>query len=278
MFLSTTISGIRLTLSHCLDLLLPLSCLLCGETTGIQAGLCSSCQHYLPPIERYCRTCGIPLVESAGSQDICGACLQQDPPFHQCRSLFHYQPPVDQMISRFKYHADFAVGRCLGRLLGQAMCRHYSDQTLPETLVPIPLHRNRLRQRGYNQALELARGASSYCGIPVSTRDISRTRDTPPQTRLSAAERQKNVRNVFSVSAANRFKGVTHVVIIDDVMTTMSTASSLAKLLRSQGVETIDIWTLARVSQESIIGGEHRVLNQQITLKKSADSKYNSVI
>jgi len=215
----------------------------------------------LKPFEPYCRICGMALVESAGMQEVCGGCCTKSPPFRQCRSLFHYQPPISKLITDFKFNAGFAQGHALAVLLAQAMQQHYSNSRLPQTLVPVPLHRKRLCRRGYNQALELAKVISPICGIPVSFGDIIRIRDSPPQTSLSALARKENVRNVFSISAANCFNGVTFVAVIDDVMTTMSTASALSKMLTLQGVEIVDVWTLARVSQEAMLV---RIENQKL--------------
>jgi ComF family protein len=149
-----------------------------------------------------------------------------------------------------KDHGQLIHGRMLSELLIELLAKDLPSNlnsttmtTLPEVLIPVPLHVHRLRQRGYNQALEIARHLSRQLQIPLDTYSCQRVLDTPHQQGLSATERKRNLKQAFRV---NKPLGYRHVALIDDVMTTGTTLNILAALLRRQGVERIDNWCLAR--------------------------------
>jgi ComF family protein len=147
-----------------------------------------------------------------------------------------------------KFHRRLEAAPLLGALLAGAVMR--SGEPLPELIVPVPMSHARLRQRGYNQALELARPVSRQLGIPLDWQSCRRARHTPAQTSLKARERRKNMRGAFVVQ-----RGLpSHVAILDDVITTGATATELALALKRSGVARVEVWACARAGE----GGESR--------------------
>jgi ComF family protein len=151
---------------------------------------------------------------------------------------FTYAEPVTALVRRFKFHDDLAAGRILARLAAEA----FVDST-PKALIPIPLHATRLRQRGFNQALELARYWGRRQGIPVLPQALIRTRATETQSSLPAEARRTNVAGAFQASGILP----AHVALVDDVVTTGSTTAEAAKALLQAGASRVDVWCLARV-------------------------------
>jgi ComF family protein len=214
--------------------------------------LCGNCRNELPKIDNYCTKCCSELdvkVEAPTQENAnCAQCLKNPLPFRHCRALFRYQPPVSNLLRSYKFDEGFAEGRVLSLLLAKEFQRHYSMSNLPDILIPVPLHRNRLRKRGFNQAAEIAKTISGECGVPVSLNHVIKSIDTVPQSELSKLARHKNLRNVFSVSSGTDFQAVKSAAIIDDVVTTTTTVASVAKALQSAGIKTIDVWAIARTS------------------------------
>lgn len=218
--------------------LLPTTCLLCGAPGGADLDLCPGCRAALPVIGPACRYCGAAL--EAG-QAVCGPCLRRPPPFAATIAPYHYAAPVDHLIWQLKFRGRLAPARTLGRLLADA--GRDREDSLPECLVPVPLHRRRLGERGYNQAVELARPVARQLGIPLAPRLARRAHATPPQAELDGRERRRNVRGAFTVPQAPAAR---HVAIVDDVVTSGATVSELAQALRRAGVERVEVWAVAR--------------------------------
>lgn len=215
----------------------PLRCLLCGAPGVDGRDLCRECTRTLPWNRCACLRCALPLPVPAPA---CGDCLQQPPPLHEAHAALRYGFPVDRLLPRLKFHADLACGR----LLSQLMIEAFAGLPPPEALMPLPLHRRRLRSRGYDQALELARPLSHALGIPMLDGVLLRHRATAPQSQLDAAARRRNLRGAFAVSQRGALP--THVALVDDVMTTGATLHAAAKTLRRAGVARVDAWLCAR--------------------------------
>lgn len=196
----------------------------------------------------------------------CGRCLRHPPPLTAVHAAFVYGPPLDRLLPRLKFHDDLAAGRLLARLMaeslmdrcvagasahaGQAGFDGASARPWPQAVIPLPLHRRRLRQRGYDQALELARPLARALALPLRTDLLQRVRETAPQSRLDAPARRKNLRGAFmatSASAKPAPEPLSHVALIDDVMTTGATLHAAAAALRRAGIERVDAWVCARV-------------------------------
>jgi len=224
------------------------SCVLCGgacppATSGKNlAGLCLGCHGDLPWIESACRSCGLPLPESA-DQLHCGECLENLPPFQQTIAPFYYSAPIRQWITGFKHRGHLLSGHLLGHLLLETLRDHYVDRPLPEVILPIPLHWRRLLWRGYNQSTELAKQLARGLEIPCRDDLLKRRRSTSSQQGLSREERLRNLKNAFQVNPNNPF---TRVALLDDVVTTGSTAREISHLLQQNGAKEIHLWAIAR--------------------------------
>jgi ComF family protein len=171
---------------------------------------------------------------------LCGRCQRHPPPWQAAWAPFRYGWPLDRLEARFKFGHDLAAGRALVALWrGQPR-----PLALPEVVVPVPLHRARLRQRGYNQALELARPLARALGVPLRHDLLARTRSTAAQSELDAPTRRRNVRGAFVMCA--EAPPPAHVAVLDDVMTTGATLAECARVLKRAGVARVDVWALAR--------------------------------
>ena len=216
--------------------LLPPRCLLCGEPGDDGRDMCAACHWWLPRNHCACPRCAIPLAVPG----TCGRCLRREPLLHFAHAAFVYAPPVDGLLARYKFHGDLAAGRLLAGLLAETL----DGVERPQALVPVPLHRSRLRQRGYDQALELARPLARATGVPLAAGLLQRHRRTAAQSELGAMARRRNLRGAFRVAARGRLPA--HVALVDDVMTTGATLHAAALALRRAGVERVDAWICAR--------------------------------
>ncbi|HWY24950.1 MAG TPA: ComF family protein [Nevskia sp.] len=221
-----------------LRLVLPEQCSLCHQPSRFP--VCAACRAELPWNRIACPLCARP--QDAGTGYICGSCAQTPPPFDSGWSAFRYATPIDQAVQGLKYRAGFRSGRWLGQEMAQALARR--SRPLPELLLPVPLHAGRLRRRGYNQALELARALGQTLSIEVAPQLARRLRATEDQIGKSAAERRRNIKGAFAVEAG-RLDG-RHIALVDDVMTTGSTLAELARVCRKAGAARIEVWTAAR--------------------------------
>jgi len=215
--------------------LLPHRCLVCGEP-GVGDDLCGLCRTALPWNRQACLRCGLPLPQA---EPACGECLKNPPPFAVSRAALVYAFPLDRLLLRFKFHGDLAAGR----LLSQLFCEGARVDELPQALLPVPLHASRLRERGYDQALELAKAIARKTGVPLHRHALRRVRGTARQSELGLAARQRNLRGAFAVANDSLPK---HVALIDDVMTTGATLRECATTLLRAGVERVDVWVIAR--------------------------------
>lgn len=212
-------------------------CLLCGESGAEGRDLCRACAGALPWNDSACLRCALPLP----APGTCGACLQRPPPLTETRAAFVYGFPLDRLVPRFKFHNDLAAGRLLSELMLQGVC----GLPRPSALVPVPLHDARLRQRGYDQAHELAKSLARALQVPLLSGLLVRARATAPQSELDAGARRRNLRRAFEVRAGAALPD--RVTLIDDVMTTGATLQAAAKSLRRAGVARVDAWVCARV-------------------------------
>ena len=218
----------------------PAHCLVCREaveTPGVD--LCTVCRHALPWQRHACPRCALPLGAPAPA---CGSCLRRPPPVAETRAVFRYAPPLDRLLPRLKFHDDLAAGRLCAALMADVLV----DAPRPDALVPLPLHRARLRARGFDQTLELARPLARTLSLPLRDDLLVRGRATAPQSRLDAAARRRNLRGAFSVRTGGLPPA--HVALVDDVMTTGATLHAAADALLRAGVGRVDAWVCARVA------------------------------
>jgi ComF family protein len=168
----------------------------------------------------------------------CQGCSARKPPWLRAIVPLAWKFPVDVLISRFKYSGALHYGAVLGRLL--AACCGGSQV---DGIVPVPLHRRRLAERGFNQARELARPVAEHCGIPILDDACQRIMPTTSQAGLAAQQRYRNVRGAFHASSGVRGR---RLAILDDVLTTGSTAQAVARELLRSGAAATEIWAVAR--------------------------------
>jgi ComF family protein len=218
--------------------LLALHCMVCGERGQDGRDLCRACHAALPWQGPACLRCALPLP----GPGVCGACLQDAPPLTEAHAAFDYAFPLDRLLPRLKFHRDFASGR----VLAQAMADRCRRLPQPDALLPLPLHRGRLRRRGYDQALELARPLARALALPLLDGTLKRSKQTSAQSRLDADARKRNLRGAFHVVANEPLPA--HVVLVDDVMTTGATLHAAAGALLASGVRRVDAWICARVA------------------------------
>ncbi|HJS21946.1 MAG TPA: ComF family protein [Steroidobacteraceae bacterium] len=224
--------------------LLPPYCVLCGGAGQRPVlDLCEPCAAELPWNRVACARCAAPLPAGTPAGSLCGDCLRRPPRFARALVPFHYAYPLDRLVKDFKYHGRLAYGRVLGTLCVQHLRAHAGP--LPELLVPVPLHPARHRERGFNQSGEIARHVAATLGIALDERLCRRARATVDQTTLSARERRQNLRGAFVLE---RKPAARHIAILDDVLTTGSTANELARTLLRGGVKQVSVWAVARAT------------------------------
>ena len=218
------------------------TCVLCeaDATTGVS--LCRDCLGDLPLIKHSCHRCGLP-TEVDIADALCGQCQKQVPPIDYMVSSLEYAYPVGHLVSQLKFQHHLSHANILSHILLKTLKERLSDRAMPELIIPVPLHKKRLRERGFNQALELARPIAKHFSIPVAKSLVVRVKHTQAQSLLNAKLRHQNLKDSFEI-----IKPITekHVVIIDDVVTTGTTVYELARLLKTSGVETVGVWAVAR--------------------------------
>lgn len=173
---------------------------------------------------------------------LCGNCLSHHYEYDQVYSPFLYSEDIRYLITKFKYQKKIHYARILSELFIQQAAQ-YTNFQLPDAIIPMPMHPGRLKERGFNQALEISRFFSAFYQLPLDYSNLIRSRYTDLQAGLAASERQKNVRQAFAIKEPSVDK---HIALVDDVMTTGSTVNEAAKLLKKHGVERVDVWTIAR--------------------------------
>ena len=226
------------------DLFFPPRCLACGVDLAatVTPLFCQACQDQLPWITApLCTCCGVPF--QAGVNHLCGACLANPPSFNLARSLFRYQDPLRSRILALKFQRDLTLLPSLAALCRQAAV--YAEFIEPDYIVPVPLHPIRLRERGFNQALHLARSCFPQWRSCIVPELLLRLEHTPPQTSLGGRARRRNLRGVFIVARGRRVDGK-KVLLIDDVYTTGTTVEACSQALQQAGAARVEVFTLAR--------------------------------
>lgn len=225
------------------DIVFPPMCLLCGERSP-EKGFCDGCGGLLEK-ERInsplCIVCGTPFLSTKGVDHACGRCVEEPPFFTSARSAFVFEGKVLDAVHKLKYGGDTVLAGPLAALV------RASHLHLPQGLsmvVPVPLHPGRLRERGFNQSLLIARELSRAYALPLVYDRLRRARDTGQQVGLKAAERKNNVSGAFTIDDGGFFKG-RKVLLVDDVITTGATLNECAKVLKKAGAEVTAI-TVAR--------------------------------
>lgn len=251
------------------EALFPSKCLLCGDFfeppgpsqarrggfEGALAGwLCAACRVDWEAIASpLCPRCGLPFISSEVGDHLCGDCRTRPGAFDRAIAVGYYAGALKALILQFKFHGQVGLAQPLGRLLLDAFLRHWVTDAV-DLILPVPLHRRRMRQRGYNQAYLLVRhwprwyealhGAPLACRIEREL--LRRIRPTTPQTGLNRGERERNLNRAFALEGPLPEKGL-RILLVDDVLTTGATVNACARVLNAAGAERVDVLTLARV-------------------------------
>lgn len=218
-------------------------CWLCQQPLHFSRhGICSFCVRNLPPPPPCCPRCGLP---SASQTFDCGRCLNKPPPWDAMIYSTDYLPPLSGLVMRLKFSRQPELAVTLARLLLLRWLTRFraGDVVRPDVVLSVPLHRRRYFSRGYNQSELLAQPLARWLGSQFRPQALRRIRSTPPQQHLSEAARKLNLRNAFLCT--ENFQGK-HVALIDDVVTTGSTLREISKILRNQGVVSLQIWCICR--------------------------------
>jgi ComF family protein len=232
-----------------LSQLFPSRCIICQQTVNSPAvnehiEICPECLSSLPHNTTCCGRCALPLAEEISESVLCGRCIQKSPVFDYAHSLFHYEDDIIKLVHQLKFSEKITYARTIGEmLLLKLQDEILATNEKPECLLPVPLHKARLRQRGFNQSIEIARVIAKKLEIPMVIDAVVRQRSTDSQTGLNAKLRQKNIKGAFRIEHEFNYK---HVLIIDDVVTTGSTVNELAKLLKRNKVKRVGVLSIAR--------------------------------
>jgi ComF family protein len=232
------------------DIIFPRQCPACAEILDQPARqfFCSSCSGRINFItDNFCPICGIPFFSSPAGSHICGDCLGNRPYFAQARAVAGFETVIMEAIHKFKYSRSLSAGNALGCLMADFSFPDFvfSEYSL---LIPVPLHIKRLRERGFNQSLLLAREIGKKHELPVNFSLLKRIKFTLTQTGLNKIEREKNIKGAFAVKDRKKVAG-RNIILIDDVYTTGATINECSRVLLKAGAQKVAVLTLSRVTQ-----------------------------
>jgi ComF family protein len=235
-FLTAAIASVRRGALDAARVALPQRCELCAGHSGTDL-VCQACTRDLPRIGDACPVCALPALGGV----ICGSCLAHPPPFDATIAAYAYAFPVDRLVQAFKYQGRLGLADwCAGAIV---VARGRVPAPAPAHVVALPLAAERQRERGFNQAAEIARGVASRIGAALIHTGVRRTRATAPQTALPWTERATNIRGAFA--CAIDLNGI-HIAVVDDVMTTGATLAEFARTLKAAGATRVENWVVAR--------------------------------
>ncbi|MGG6463043.1 ComF family protein [Solilutibacter silvestris] len=230
--------GWRRAVDAAIDAFYPRRCLACDGDGQSGLDLCRLCEAELPWLPPACPRCALPSMFGLP----CERCSGRASPIQRTRAAFLYNAPIDRLLPRLKFHEDL----CAGRLASSLMLRVLQHADRPDAVIAIPLHRKRLRKRGYNQALELAKPIAQAFDLPLRGDLLHRRQHTTAQSSLDKDARAVNMQDVF-VGLRGKREVPRHVALVDDVMTTGATLEAAAIALKAIGVQRVDAWVCARV-------------------------------
>ena len=234
------------SLKASVDFFLPPACLLCGQrlqdSTRQQPDFCEACMAGVTPLgPAHCCLCAQPFADATSSH-LCGACLKRPPRFTRVHAACRYRGSIKDAVHLLKHRNQLSLAKPLGLILGKVVTDNGTGGPL-DHIVPVPLHPHRLRRRGYNQALEIARPLSRQLGLPIEAGLLQRSRKTPPQQGLPADQRSRNLRNAFRLTG--QVTGA-KVLLVDDIMTTGETVRECCRTLLQGSAEEIQVAVVGR--------------------------------
>ncbi len=219
---------------------LPHCCPLCHAPAS--AYLCSGCEQDLPRLDDCCQMCAMPMPEREAARSLCGDCLNHKKPFSVAVCCYLYGYPLDRLLQHFKRKDPYSGARYFVPLLAAMIAQRYSDDRLPDALVPVPIHWARRLTRGHNQTEVLA--ASLAPALDRPWRDfVRKCTHSAAQKTLDRRARLANLRGTFACTGEVQGR---HLAIVDDVITTGATATRMSECLLQAGAIRVDVWALAR--------------------------------
>lgn len=240
------LSPITETLAGTLDILFPRACLACGKTLFKQESgcFCEDCYLRIAFVTApLCPQCGIPFI-GAGASHSCGDCIKEAPPFAMARAMAKYDGDIAAAITAFKYGKNINIGAALADMFA---AHRFADAELTafDLVIPVPLHKNRLRQRGFNQSLALAKAFAKKHRLQLDFSSLIRSINTLPQTGLTKKLREENIKGAFILRDVKKIQNKS-VIIVDDVYTTGSTIKECSRVIQKGGAKTVIALTAAR--------------------------------
>lgn len=221
---------------------LQFTCLLCRQAAW-QHIVCDDCRSQLPYLDSGCPVCANPLT-TTDKQTRCGQCISKPPAFDCVIAPFSYEPPLVQLINQYKFNQHLHLRRLFCELMTPKLIQHYQQHRKPDLITAIPLHWRRLWLRGFNQSWQLAKLLSKQLHIPAQLTG-KRAHHQIAQAKLKRKERKKNLAKAFKIANPHKVSGK-HIAVVDDVITTGTTAHHYAKLLKKSGATQVDIWVITK--------------------------------
>ncbi len=209
-------------------------CLICNTKT--KEIVCHDCLQHLTKLDNTCLTCALPLLNSTDKR--CGQCIQNPPALDAIMTKYAYTAPLRFLIHHFKYHEGYFLTETLTDLLLEALPQHYAT----DCIIPVPMHTQRLKSRGFHHTLWLAQAVSRHVHFPIDTHLCQKVTHTSSSAQLNAKQRQTNTQKAYWVAPTS----YQHVTLLDDLTTTRETANTLARLLKKNGVQKVVLWCCAR--------------------------------
>lgn len=232
-------------LQRLLHFLIPHQCPCCKRfLEEKEKGICSSCLSEIrwikPP---FCSVCGVPFLSPEVDNHPCSSCTLQKRSFHMARALGYYEGALRVAIHQWKYQEKTSLTSFFGETMGERFSQYWDPSSI-DLLLPVPLHPERLRERGFNQSLLLVKALSQRTGIPYQKRLLRKVHPTPPLMELRAGERERVIKGSFQVMKKEEIEGKS-ILLVDDVYTTGATVNECAKILLAAGAARVDVFTLA---------------------------------
>ena len=243
---------------HSIEWLLPERCHICDALSETTQALCKECRLALNnqrlTVHSSCARCALPLTAGATSRVFCAWCISQRPIFERCIAANVYASHSARLVNSLKHSMQLPAARIIADEMARTIKTFYgADPSKPsgaaipishvDLVVPVPLHRRRLRQRGFNQAIEIAKPLCRQLSLPLAVNACQRLRDAHSQQGLSRRQRARNLRGAFTATCEVTGK---HVALLDDVVTTTSTANAAAQSLLDAGAISCEVWCFAR--------------------------------
>lgn len=219
------------------SLRLPSICTLCNQFHKSRLAVCDPCLDLLIPLGPACQYCAYPLPDA--DYLICGRCIKKRPHFDRAFITYQFEEPLRSLLHHFKYYNGLYLSSFLSHLIVQSV---QNNPSKPQCIIPVPMHPQRIKLRGFNHAAILARSLAKKFQLPCDVTSCQKIINTAPQASLDGEQRQKNLRHAFRTTKLP----FQHVALIDDLLTTGSTANELALTLKQAGVKQVDVWCCAR--------------------------------